>query len=79
MESTQDKDVLVLNPLIVNNLLALGYRITRVGKSNQNSERSVFFFEKTDGIEDNLRRLINNRDSQMTQRGVHGYDNKSIE
>ena len=62
MEQTQDKDILVLNPLIVNNLLALGYRITRVGRSNQNTERTVFFFKNTDGLEENLSKLIKARE-----------------
>ena len=56
------RDTLVLNPLIVNNLLALGYRIVRVGKSNQNSERSVFFFANENGLEENLSRLIKARE-----------------
>jgi hypothetical protein len=72
----QDKDVIVLNPLIVNNLLALGYRITRVGKSNQNAERSVFFFANDKGLEECLARLISTRESQTTQKEVHGYDIK---
>lgn len=57
-----EKDILVLNPLIVNNLLNLGYKIVRIGKSKQDEKRTVFFFKKDNGIEENLQRLISNRD-----------------
>jgi len=63
MEVQRSNDLLVLNPLIVNHLLALGFKIVRVGKSKQDEKRSVFFFKKENGIEDILGRLMDSRNN----------------